>query len=117
VRPRRTIAGDRTGLDRPVAAAVDARGALYVANAGNNSVTAYAPGAAGNVAPERKLRGPPTGLTAPAGLTLDARGRLYIANAGRHRLTVYQRPSSFPVLPSRRVDRDLSANLAARESL
>lgn len=54
--PSRILAGGQTGLDAPSAVATDARGALSVANAGNNSVTVYPPDADGNSAPRQPGR-------------------------------------------------------------
>ncbi len=48
VAPRHTINGARTGLNNPRDVALDSRGNLYVSNK-NNSITVYAPKAAGNV--------------------------------------------------------------------
>ena len=103
MRPRRTIAGDRTGLQRPAAIAVDERGRLYVTNPGNNSVTVYAPGAAGNVAPVRTLRGPATGLATPRGVALDPHGALYVVNESRDRVTVYAPGADGDAVPIRSI--------------
>jgi hypothetical protein len=78
MRPRRTIAGDHTGLHRPMAAAVDGQGTLYVTNAGNNSARVYAPGTSGNVAPVRTLRGARTSLGATGALGVDATARIHV---------------------------------------
>jgi DNA-binding beta-propeller fold protein YncE len=103
MRQSRTIAGDRTGLERPAAVAVDERGTLYVTNHGNNSVTIYAPDAAGNVPPLRTLRGPSTGLASPRGITVDRRGAVYVTNGSRHRLTVYAPDADGNALPIRSI--------------
>jgi sugar lactone lactonase YvrE len=102
-RPQRTIAGDRTGLRRPAAVVTDVRGTLYVSNSGNNSVTVYAPEAAGNVAPIRKLIGPATGLASPQGTAIDSHGALYVANRSRDRVTVYAPDADGNVLPARSI--------------
>src|SRR5919112_1254599 len=103
MRPRRTIAGNRTGLRRPAAVAVDQRGTAYVTNSGNNSVTVYAPDAEGNAAPVRTLIGPATGLATPRGVALDADGVLYVANERRARVTVYPPDADGDAAPIRSI--------------
>jgi hypothetical protein len=68
--PARLTAGAATGLDMPVAAARDAAGNIYVANAHGNSITEYAPTANGNAAPVRTW---PTARTTPSPSTARAR--------------------------------------------
>ncbi len=52
---------------------------LYVANRGGNSITAYAPGATGNVTPTLTIAGSNTRLNQPSGVAVDAGGRLYVS--------------------------------------
>jgi sugar lactone lactonase YvrE len=103
VSAHRTIAGDRTGLRRPAAVALDIRDTLYVSNSGNNSVTVYAPGAIGNVAPVRTITGLATGLATPSGITLDEHGALYVTNQSRDRVTVYAPGADGNALPIRSI--------------
>ena len=56
---------------------VDATGRGFVANAGNNSITEYAPEMSGNVAPTATIAGTLTGLDHPQDLALDAAGDLF----------------------------------------
>jgi hypothetical protein len=82
--PIRVLSGARTGLESPIAIALDTMGTLYVLNAGargDGSITVYAPGALGDAAPLRTITGPRTGLARPRALAVDARGFLYVANA------------------------------------
>jgi len=74
----RMLEGDQTGLKAPPGIAVDASGALYVTNLGNNAVTVYSPGASGNVRPTRTLSGEVTGLKGPQAIAADEDGTLYV---------------------------------------
>jgi hypothetical protein len=83
LRPIHTIAGPRTELDNPVAAAFGPGDTLFVANAGaarGPSVTVYAPGTTGDAQPERILRGKRTGLTSLTALAVDSFGNLYVVS-------------------------------------
>lgn len=82
------------GLSQPAGLALDAgNSVLYVANTGNNTVTAYAVTAADTkVTFARKAT--LSGLSAPLGLTLNGNGTLlYVANNGRtanwYSVTIY----------------------------
>ena len=103
--PMTTITGSNTGMNNPLAIALDAAGNLYVANAGNsccgygNSITVYAAGASGNATPIATLVGTLTGLNGPAGLAMDAQGNLYVANSGSNSITVYAAGASGNVAP------------------
>jgi sugar lactone lactonase YvrE len=97
------VAGDggqaiEAQLSRPAAVALDASGALFIADAGNfrvrrvgvdgviSTLTGGArPGTSGDGGPARDAL-----LTEPTGLTLDDRGRLYIADAPAHRVRVIE---------------------------
>jgi hypothetical protein len=65
-----------TGVSVPMGLALDSSGTLYVANSGNNSVTAYAPG---TTSPSRTLR---DGISAPQGVAVGSDGTAYVANEG-----------------------------------
>jgi hypothetical protein len=85
------IAGG-VALSQP-AGASPAASAIVVANAGNSSVTIYAPGANGNVAPIAAISGPHTGLSAPAFATFDGSDNVAVTNTGNNSITIY-RPGS-----------------------
>jgi len=55
---------------------------LYVANAGNNSITIYQTSASGNRPPIATISGSNTQLANPWELSEDANGNLYVANQG-----------------------------------
>jgi sugar lactone lactonase YvrE len=106
VAPVATIAGSNTGLNWPIAIAVDAAGRIYASNIdqlnqGNDRITIYAAGATGNVAPVAAIGGPNTGLgpSGPWGIAVDAAGRIYSANSGPPSITVYAAGSSGNVAP------------------
>jgi hypothetical protein len=78
--PIRVISGTSTGLDVPIAVALDSSGNIYVANSQGNSVTVYGPNANGNQPPIRVISGSSTGIVLPQGLAFDASGNLYVTN-------------------------------------
>ena len=87
--PAQTIAGPHTGLDAPLAIAVDRSHNYYVANSHGNSVTVYAPTANGDATPLRTIKGAATGLDQPHGLVLDVAGDLWVTNYGHSTITEY----------------------------
>ncbi|MBV8172032.1 MAG: hypothetical protein JO219_08890 [Candidatus Eremiobacteraeota bacterium] len=114
-KPLRTIAGPLTGLTRPNGVAVDASGALYVANTGvsgsgesvvgQDRVLIFAPGASGDVAPVRFIK---DAVIRPRGVALDGRGFIYISNYGamvdaENSVTVYKMGASADPAPVRRI--------------
>ncbi len=83
VAPERTIGGAHTRLNASDALAIDASGAVYVANlgaGGRPAITVYAPGANGDVAPTATIEGDHTGLHIPTGITVDPSGNIYVSN-------------------------------------
>ena len=78
--PIATISGPDTALNAPAAATVTAAGDIWVANAGNNSLTEYGPGANGDAAPIATVSGPATILNMPVALGQDEHGNLLVAN-------------------------------------
>lgn len=89
--PLPSIGGSATGLSEPCGIDVDpANNLVYVANAGNDSVTVYDRTAVtqsvdGNVAPTSIISGSSTGLSRPCGIRVDtADNELFVANAGAY---------------------------------
>src|SRR5262249_42047326 len=90
--PPATLIGTLTGLNLPVAMTLDFNGNLYVANAGNNTVSAFhfAYDANGNLLPSSFTPSATfTGLDGPDALAFDALGNLYVANAGNNTVSVF----------------------------
>ena len=69
-----------TGLNSPGGVAVDTRGDVFVADAGNDRVLELAAGAGGPTVM------PFSGLGNPSGVAVDAGGAVYVTNAGNNRL-------------------------------
>ncbi len=71
VPPIATISGSNTGINGPVAIALDSGGNIYVLNqGGSGSVTVYAAGSNGNVSPFATITGSNTLLGFPTGLAV-----------------------------------------------
>ena len=69
---------------------VSAQPGVYVANAGNNSVTEYPlGGTGGDILPISGITGPHTGLSSPESVVLDAAGDIFVANEGNDTVTEY----------------------------
>lgn len=79
VEPRQTIRGRKTGLAGPNLLARDARGDLYVLDAGT-SVRVFSRHADGDVRPLRTIAGPSTELSFGSGLTVGSNGSLFVCN-------------------------------------
>jgi sugar lactone lactonase YvrE len=87
----------RSGLNEPMALAVDKEGGLYIADLGNNRVVYYrqpfldepvATWMFGQDDWEASVADAPSAmrLNMPRGVTLDEEGNLYIADSGNHRI-------------------------------
>ena len=79
-RPSGATALPFTGLNSPGGVAVDTRGDVFVADAGNDRVLKLAAGAGGPTVM------PFSGLGNPSGVAVDAGGAVYVTNAGNSRL-------------------------------
>lgn len=73
------------GFSTPSASAVDAGGNLWVANAGNNSVSLLNP--AGSPVSGSPFTG--GGLSTPSAIAIDASGNAWIADSGSSKLSVF----------------------------
>ncbi len=76
------ISGRKTNLSQPEGLALDASGALHVADGIGNDILTFAPAAAGDAKPASSIKGALTGLNSPTGLALDVAGDVYVANGG-----------------------------------
>lgn len=69
-----------TGLDRPQGVAVDAKGTVYVADAGHNRVLELAAGSTGQTV------APFSGLDQPTGVAVDDQGTVEVSEPGSNRV-------------------------------
>lgn len=103
VYPATWIQGNLTKLAQPNGVAIDGNGNIFVANTGNNTITAYAPVSTGvapaNVTPFLTLSGNATGLNAPFGLAFDATGRLWVGNSGSNTVEIFAANASGNTAP------------------
>jgi hypothetical protein len=74
---------------------------LYVANAGNNSITIYRHDASGDTEPLRVISGSKTGLDGPGQLSEDSEGNLYVANSTN--ILVFAHGAGGDVAPIRKI--------------
>ncbi len=102
-KPLRTIQGEKTRLDFPMALTEDpVNGEMAVANNGDDSVLVFARTANGNVAPVRVLSGPKTGINRPMGVVIDpVNNELWVSNFIDHTALVFDRRASGNVAPKR----------------
>ena len=81
--PLAPISAITTGLSSPQCVAVDSTGNIYVANAGNSTVTKYA--STGGAA----ILTISSGISNPYGVAVDSTGNIYVANAGGNNVLKY----------------------------
>lgn len=81
-----------TGLSNPERLFVDKKRNVYATNIGNNTITAYKPGA---TTPFLTIS---DGVNSPTGITVDAAGTIYCANVGNSTITVYPAGQTSPSL-------------------
>lgn len=79
-----------TGVDIPSQVAVDKKGALYVTNDGNNTVTVYPKGKS---SPSLTIS---TGINSPYGIGVDSNGDVFVTNLGNNELTAYKAGATSP---------------------
>jgi DNA-binding beta-propeller fold protein YncE len=102
-KPLRTIQGEKTRLDFPMALTDDpVNGEMAVANNGDSSVLVFARTANGNAAPIRVLSGPKTGINRPMGVAIDpVNNELWVSNFIDHTALVFDRKASGNIAPKR----------------
>ena len=81
-----------TGLSNPERLFVDKSSNVYATNLGNDTITAYKPGA---TSPFLTIS---NGVSTPTGLTVDAAGTVYCANVGNDTVTEYPKGKTSPSL-------------------
>jgi hypothetical protein len=64
----------------PYGLARDPAGRVYVTNYWLDSVSVFAPGAAGSASPVATIRGSKTGIESPTGIAVDSKGKIYVVN-------------------------------------
>jgi DNA-binding beta-propeller fold protein YncE len=103
--PLRVIKGKQTTLNWPNHVVVDeARGELFVANNGDDSIVVFPNSANGDVAPARVIKGPKTGIKYPAGVAIDVtNGEIWVANMGNYTATAYPLTATGDVAPLRTI--------------
>ena len=103
VAAKRTITGDRTGLNWPMGIDVDlTHDEIAVANYGDSSIRVFRRGDMGNAQPLRVLRGALTQIVGPVSVAVDAvNDELWVANYGDHTAAVFPRTASGNVRPKR----------------
>ena len=90
--PAVTLSASGGSLNGPTGPAIDARGDLWVANNGSNTVVEYTPSqlaATGAPTPAVTISASGGSLVEPAGLAFDASGNLWVANQGANVVVKY----------------------------
>lgn len=80
------------GINEPERLFVDGSDNLWVTDAGNSTITEYAPGA---TTPSTTIS---NGVSTPTGLTVDSAGTVYVANVGTETITEYPAGQTTPGL-------------------
>jgi hypothetical protein len=78
------------GINSPIGLAVDKHNTLYVANAGNNTITVYP---YGKTSPSLTIN---SGLSSPYGLAVDGLGDVFASNLGNNTITGYKPGQTSP---------------------
>ncbi len=109
IAPTAMISGSLTGLSGPRGLGFDSAGDLWVANAGNASVTEYGgpilPSGAGNVSYKAVIMGAATGLKTPSDVILDGNtpNNIYVADSTANAIFVFGGLSSGNATPNRTI--------------
>lgn len=85
--PKGSITKD---VNAPAGLAIDKKGALYVANAGNNTVTVYPKGSS---SPTLTIS---TGINSPYGIAVDSKGNVFVSNLNTNVVTGYKTGATSP---------------------
>lgn len=101
------LAGNSTGLNRPIGLAVGKDGTVFVANSEDKNILEFTRGSSGDVAPLGRIEGSSTGLVAPQALAIDPSGKLYVfdgpvtagGSGASHYVRVYDAESRGNVSP------------------
>jgi hypothetical protein len=101
--PTQALAGHLTGVVAPGALTFDARGDLYVADAGLPAIWVYQSGAGGDVAPVRVIAGSSTKLVTPNGIALGPGPTLYVSDQIADAITEYSARANGDVAPLRTI--------------
>jgi len=104
--PAWTLRGGGT-LGVPYGLAVDARAALFVADADAGDLFLFGAGATGDAEPALALRGPGPGIDVPSGLALGADGSVFVANLGSGTVSVFPPALGADGVPLARIDATL----------
>jgi len=87
------VASITQGINVPSRLAVDANNQLYVANAGNNTVTVYnisAANVAANTIAQITADTISSGIARPLGIAVDSSGMVYVANNSQNSISIFQ---------------------------
>jgi hypothetical protein len=87
------VASITQGINVPSRLAVDANNQLYVANAGNNTVTVYninAANVAANTIAQITADTISSGIARPLGIAVDSAGMVYVANNSQNSISIFQ---------------------------
>jgi sugar lactone lactonase YvrE len=93
--PIGTITGPDSQFFLPQGIAIDASGAIYVAQYDGDAITVYAPGTTnGDATPIRTISGDKTRIAFPSSLSIDKNGNLYVCDAGSPNLVLVFAPGA-----------------------
>ena len=90
--PSRTIAGEDTGLNTPLALALDSQHNIWVANQNGNSIEQFAAGTDGDsnsIKPTVTISGAKTLLDEPNGMFVDKLGNIWATNTKGNKIYVF----------------------------